>query len=398
MSAINSQSCSPPEVTTGGIYNESLYCYLLCALIHREEIQVVSSTFAHSILQAFRTFEDVWEKLCNDIREGVLSSKITVPSVRTAVSEILKPDPELADLIHKKVSGLNNWYGLIPELFPNVKYVLSIMTGSMETYVERLRHYAGEVPLVSSDYGASEGSIGTNLHPRAPPELVSYTILPHLAYFEFIPLTENSSEDPKPVGLTEVKVGEEYELVMTTNAGFYRYRMGDVVKITGFYNSTPEFKFIRRRSIILSINIDKNTEHDLHLAVLEASKVLAKEKLYVVDYTSHADISELPGHYVIFFEISGEASEEVLSESCTSLEKHFLIEPGYMTSLKTNNIGPLELRVVRSGTFQKILDHFVGKGISVTQFKTPRCVAATNIILQILNENVEKKYISTALG
>jgi len=53
-------------------------------------------------------------------------------------------------------------------------------------------------------------------------------VLPNIAYFEFIPLkTSDGGEacpvasyaEAEPVGLTEVTVGEHYEVVMTTFAG-----------------------------------------------------------------------------------------------------------------------------------------------------------------------------------
>ncbi|KAG5021762.1 hypothetical protein AAZX31_07G056200 [Glycine max] len=407
MKAIQSPLCSPDEVIFGPDFHQSLYCHLLCGLIFREEVQLVSSIFAHSIVYAFRTFEQVWEELCVDIKEGVLNSKVTVPSIREAMSKLLKPDPELANLIHNKCMGLSNWYGLIPELFPNVKYVHGIMTGSMEPYLRKLRHYAGELPLLTSDYGSSEGWIGTNVKPTVPPELATYTVLPQIGYFEFIPLRELEEikgdasflcMEPKPVGLTEVKVGEEYEIVITNPAGLYRYRLGDVVKVMGFHNSAPEIKFVRRSNLLLSINIDKNTEKDLQLAVESASQLLAEEKLEVVDYTSHIDLSKEPGHYVIFWEISGEASEEVLGGCCNCLDKSF-VDAGYTSSRKVNCIGALELRVVRRGTFQKILEHSLALGAAVSQFKTSRCVGPTNTkVLQILNENVVKNYLSTAFN
>ncbi|WRX08974.1 GH3 family - like 2 [Theobroma cacao] len=409
MQAIQSQCCSPDEVIFGPDFHQSLYCHLLCGLIFREEIQLVSSTFAHSIVLAFRTFEQVWEELCADIREGILSSRITFPSVRSAMAKLLKPNPELADLIHKKCTALSNWYGLIPELFPNVKYIYGIMTGSMEPYLKKLRHYAGDLPLLSADYGSSEGWIGANINPNLPPESASYAVLPNIGYFEFIPLNENVEEhvqdkvnasflsaEPKPVGLTEVKVGEEYEIIMTNFAGLYRYRLGDVVKVMGFHNSTPELKFVCRRNLMLTINIDKNTEKDLQLAVEEAAKLIAGEKMEVVDFSSHVDVSTDPGHYVIFWEISGEVSDEVLKECCNCLDRSF-VDAGYISSRKVNAIGPLELRVVWRGTFQKILDHYLGLGAALSQFKTPRCVGPTNNkVLQILCGNVAKSYFSTA--
>ncbi|MBA0852188.1 hypothetical protein Goshw_002163 [Gossypium schwendimanii] len=395
MKAMQSQCCSPDEVIFGPDFHQSLYCHLLCGLIFREEIQFISSTFSHSIVHAFRTFEQVWEELCADIREGVLTSRITFPSVRSAMAKLLKPNPELADLIHKKCLGLNNWYGLIPELFPNVKYIYGIMTGSMEPYLKKMRHYARDLPLISADYGSSEGWIGANVNPNVPPELATYVVLPDIGYFEFIPLKENV-EEAKPVGLTEVKVGEEYEVIITSFAGLYRYRLGDVVKVTGFHNLSPELKFICRRNLMLTINIDKNTEKDLQLAVEAASKLNAEEKLEVLDFSSHVDLSTNPGHYVIFWEISGEVREEVLEECCNCLDRSF-VDAGYVSSRKINAIGPLELRVVQRGTFQKILNHYVGLGAALSQFKTPRCVGSTNNeVLQILCNNVVKSYFSTA--
>ena len=149
---------------------------------------------------------------------------------------------------------------------------------------------------------------------------------------------------------------------------------------------------------MLSINIDKNTEKDLQLAVEASSKLLAEEKLEVVEFTSHVDLSKEPGHYVIFWEINGEASEEVLNECSNCLDKSF-IDAGYTSSRKFNTIGALELRVVRKGTFQKILDHYLGLGTSVSQYKTPRCVGpAHNIGLLLLNENVVKNHFSTAFN
>ena len=221
MKALQSPGCSPHDVIFSPNFHQSLYCHLLCGLLCREEIQLISSTFAHSIVYAFRTFEQVWEELVTDIKEGVLSSRITYPSIRTAMSKLLKPNPELANLIHKKCIGLSNWYGLIPELFPNVKYVQGIMTGAMEPYVKKLRHYAGEVPLLTSEYGSSEGWIASNVNPKVAPEFATYVVLPQIAYFEFIPLSQldGTKVELEPVGLTDVKIGEDYEVVFTNPAG-----------------------------------------------------------------------------------------------------------------------------------------------------------------------------------
>ncbi|CAO2147084.1 unnamed protein product [Urochloa humidicola] len=409
MKDMQTQCCSPDEVVFSPDFNQSLYCHLLYGLIYSDEIQQVFAPFSHTIVRAFQTFEEVWEDLCVDIRDGVLSEKVTVPSIREAVAKILKPNPELADSIQKKCIGLSNWYGVIPALWPNAKYVYAIMTGSMEPYLKKLRHYAGQLPLISADYGASEGWVGANINPTVPPEEVTYAVLPQTGFFEFIPLEKPKAEEMEnsasihyieadPVGLTEVEIGKIYEVVMTTFGGLYRYRLGDVVKIAGFHNSTPKLQFICRRSLVLSINIDKNTEKDLQLAVEEAGKLLEAEKLEILDFTSSVEKSSDPGRYVIFWELSSDANEDVLQSCANCLDLAFL-DAGYLGSRKIKTIGPLELRIVKKGTFKEILDHFLTLGGAVSQFKTPRFVNPLNTkVLQILKSNTTKSYFSTAYG
>ncbi|XP_074282534.1 jasmonoyl--L-amino acid synthetase JAR4-like [Silene latifolia] len=401
MKSMQSQSCSPTEVIFGSDYHQSLYCHLLCGLLHNEEIQLVSSTFAHSLVQAFETFELVWEDLCSDIRDGVLNKRVTDSEIREAMSKILKPNPELAEKIHEICSGLSEWHGLIPALFPNVKYVYGIMTGAMESYVARLRRYSGELPLVCADYGASEGWVAVNVHPSSPPESATFVVLPNIGYFEFISLEEalNEGLEPKPVALTEVKVGQEYEIIVTNFGGFYRYRLGDVVKVTGFHNNTPELKFVRRDNLVLSISTDKNTEENIQLAVEEAKKLLMADKVNLVDFTSRVDLSKKPGHYVICWELSGDANENVLQECCDSLDKAFTCDVAYLGSRKFGNIDPLELRILSKGTFGKILQHSLSMGATASQFKVPRCIASSNkALLDIVDNNVAKSYFSNVFG
>ncbi|RLM59024.1 putative indole-3-acetic acid-amido synthetase GH3.5 [Panicum miliaceum] len=374
MQDIRSQCCSPDEVVFGPDFKQSLYCHLLCGLIYSDEVRQVFAPFAHSLVRAFQTFEEVWEDLCADIRDGALSDKVTVPSIRDAITKILKPNPELADSIQKKCMGLSNWYGVIPALWPNANYVYGIMTGSMEPYLKKLRHYAGYLPLISADYGASEGWVGANINPTLPPEQVTYAVLPQTGYFEFIPLenpkaeeTENSASthyiESDPVGLTEVKTGKIYEVVMTTFAVSTTvtwFRLGDVVEVVSFHNSTPELRFICRRSLVLSINIDKNTEKDLQLAVEEAGKLLEAEKLEIVDFTSSVEKSSDPGRYVIFWELSSESDAgEAVLQSCANCLDLAFVDGDYVGSRKIRTIGPLELRVLKKGTFKEILDHFL---------------------------------------
>lgn len=181
-----------------------------------------------------------------------------------------------------------------------------------------------------------------------------------------------------------------------SGTGLYRYRLGDVVEVAGFYKNTPTLNFICRRKLILTVNIDKNTEKDLQLVVERGLQILSKSRADLVDFTSYADVAKQPGHYVIYWEIKGEVEERVLGECCREMDASF-VDHGYVVSRRTNSIGPLELRIVERGTFRKILEHFIGNGAALSQFKTPRCTT-NQVLLRILNRCTIKRFHSTAYG
>ncbi|KAI8523015.1 hypothetical protein RHMOL_Rhmol13G0041800 [Rhododendron molle] len=90
-----------------------------------------------------------------------------------------------------------------------------------------------QAAVASTSYGSSECYVGLNLNPICDPSLVIYTIMPNMAYFEFIPQKSNSAK----LVDADVEVGQDYELVVTTYGGLYRYRIGDILRVTGFHNS-----------------------------------------------------------------------------------------------------------------------------------------------------------------
>ncbi|KAM7492270.1 hypothetical protein LguiA_035191 [Lonicera macranthoides] len=405
-------TCSPEEVILSGDYKCSTYCHLLLGLFFSNQVEFITSTFAYGIVQAFRSFEELYKDLCNDIKNGTLSTSIIVsPKVRFSVLEILSPNPCLASKIEAICEELKEkeWFGVIPKLWPNAKYVYSIMTGSMQHYLKKLRHYAGELALVSADYGSTESWIGVNVDPTSPPEDVTFTVIPNFSYFEFIPLYRHNQDftsaaaadddfmEGEPLPLSKVEVGQQYEIVLTTFTGLYRYRLGDVVEVASFHKGTPKLNFICRRKLILTVNIDKNTEKDLQLVVEKGSQILmSQSRAELVDFTSHAHVEAQPGHYIIYWEIKGEVEEHVFQECCGEMDASFA-DHGYIVSRRTNSIGPLELCIVERGTFKKILDYFLGNGAALSQFKTPRCTN-NHFLLKILNVCTMKRFHSTAYG
>ncbi|KAI4298528.1 hypothetical protein L6164_032076 [Bauhinia variegata] len=383
---------------------QSMYTQMLCGLLERKQVLRLGAVFASGLIRAIKFLQLNWPQLAHDIRTGTLSSKITDPEIKSCMADMLRPVPELASFVERECS-VENWEGIITRIWPNTKYLDVIVTGAMAQYIPTLNYYSGGLPLACTMYASSECYFGLNLNPMCKPSEVSYTIMPNMAYFEFLPNEPGSSgftrdSPPKLVDLVDVEVGKEYELVITTYAGLYRYRVGDILRVTGFHNSAPQFHFVRRKNVLLSIDSDKTDEAELQKAVENASKLLAEFNTSVVEYTSYADTTTIPGHYVIYWELlvkdpSNSPSDEILNRCCLEMEES-LNSVYRQGRVADHSIGALEIRVVRNGTFEELMDYAISRGASINQYKVPRCVNFTPI-MELLDSRVVSSHFSPAL-
>jgi auxin responsive GH3 family protein len=387
---------------------QSMYSQMLCGLLARTEVLRVGAVFASGLLRAIRFLQLHWKDLAHDIRTGTMSAKVSEPSIRAAVAEVLtKPDPDLAAFLEAVCADAdrdNNWEGIITKVWPNTKYLDVIVTGAMAQYIPTLKYYSGGLPMACTMYASSECYFGLNLRPMCDPSEVSYTIMPNMGYFELLPHDPDarplSKDDPPPrlVDLADAEVGKEYELVITTYAGLCRYRVGDILLVTGFHNAAPQFRFVRRKNVLLSIDSDKTDEAELQAAVERASALLAPYGAGIAEYTSEADAAAIPGHYVVYWELmvreGGKMPEAAVFERCC-LEMEEALNSVYRQLRNGDAIGPLEIRVVRGGTFEEVMDYAISRGASINQYKAPRCVSFGPII-ELLNSRVLSKHFSPA--
>ncbi|MUP44456.1 GH3 auxin-responsive promoter family protein [Gramella sp. BOM4] len=126
-------------------------------------------------------------------------------------------------------------------------------------------------------YNASEGFFACQDHNDTKELLL---MLDYGIFYEFIPMDQYGSEDEKAIPLSEVELGKNYAVVITTNAGLWRYKIGDTVKFT---NLNP-----------YRIKVSGRTKHHINvfgeeLIIENAENALKKVCLVtnceIVDYT-----------------------------------------------------------------------------------------------------------------
>ena len=78
-------------------------------------------------------------------------------------------------------------------------------------------------------YNASEGFFAIQGQNDSKELLL---MLDYGIFYEFIPMTTYGTPGQNVIPLTEVEVGVNYAIVITTNAGLWRYKIGDTVRFT----------------------------------------------------------------------------------------------------------------------------------------------------------------------
>ena len=78
-------------------------------------------------------------------------------------------------------------------------------------------------------YNASEGFFGIQDREEPGDMLL---MLVYGIWYEFLPLENVNDENPDTLTLDEVELGKNYALIISTNAGLWRYMIGDTVRFT----------------------------------------------------------------------------------------------------------------------------------------------------------------------
>ncbi|WP_140937681.1 GH3 auxin-responsive promoter family protein [Sphingobacterium lumbrici] len=82
------------------------------------------------------------------------------------------------------------------------------------------------------NYNASEGYFGIQDQSDSDDLLL---MLDYGIYYEFLPIENLEDEEPQTLKLDEVELGKNYALIISTNAGLWRYKIGDTIKFTSLY-------------------------------------------------------------------------------------------------------------------------------------------------------------------
>src|SRR5689334_281756 len=170
-----------------------------------------------------------------------------------------------------KRSGKN-----ISELFPN--FSVMVQGGvNFEPYKAKLYESIGRKIDCIELFPASEGFFAFQDSQKAEGLLLNTN---SGIFFEFIPAGEIFNENPTRLSLKDVKVGENYALIINNNAGLWGYNLGDTVKFV----SIDPYRLVvsGRTKHFISAFGEHVIGEEVEYALLKAAK---EENIKITEFT-----------------------------------------------------------------------------------------------------------------
>jgi len=264
----------------------------------------------------------------------------------------------------------------LKEVWPNLEL---FMHGgvSFEPYKHEFKKLVGfpEINYVES-YNASEGFFGIQDQINSNDLLL---MLDYGIFYEFIPMDSFEGVNSKVVyDLSQVELGVNYALVITTNGGLWRYIIGDTIKFTSL--SPFRFKITGRTKSFINAFGEELIVDNTEIAI---AKVCSRLNAQIRDYTAcplFMKEKETGAHqWLIEFIIAPQSIVEFRDELDNELRS---LNSDYDAKRYNNMVlGPLQICVLEAGIFDKWLK---SKGKLGGQNKVPRLSNSRTIYEDVL--------------
>ncbi len=184
-------------------------------------------------------------------------------------------------------------------------------------------------------------------------------------FFEFVPAGEIFNENPARLSLKDVKVGENYALIISSNAGLWGYNLGDTIK----FLSVDPYRIVvtGRTKHFISAFGEHVIGEEVEACMLKTAE---EENVHVTEFTVAPFVSSDEGKSYHEWFVEFENSPHDLSSFVARLDKHLREKNVYYDDLVGGSIlAPLKITPIRKNGF---IEYMRSIGKLGGQNKVPR--------------------------
>ena len=247
------------------------------------------------------------------------------------------------------------------ENFPNLQ-VLVQGGVNFEPYKAKLFETIGKSIDTIELFPASEGFFAFQEDRHYPGLLLNTN---SGIFYEFIPLVEVHHENPTRLSLGQVKLNEQYALIINSNAGLWGYSIGDTVKFVSIH--PYRIVVTGRVKHFISAFGEHVIGEEVEQALLEVTKAM---NLSVVEFTVAPYIQQGQGKSYHEWFVEFEKAPENLVQFEQQLNEAMVLKNVYYQDLIQGHIlEPLHVRILTKNAF---IDYMRTQGKLGGQNKVPR--------------------------
>ena len=356
----------PKELNAGRHLPDTRYLKCLFGL-RDPDLKFTNAPYASGMMDVFNYLLEHSEELVNDIeRGGIRASEPLSPALRARLSRKLPPDPKRAREL-REIFAHPERGPVLSRVWPMMSLIITAGGGEFALHARQIHElFDPDVAICQSGYVASECTMGVALTLEEP----VYSLLPGSAYYEFLPVVDGVVQTDRVLTAQEVVPGEYYEVVITTNAGLYRYRMRDIVCIDGFEGTMPLLRFSHRSQYITDFLSMHLSSEQLGRSVMEAAEPL---NVHIADFCLRVIKEGRLPYFELFVEPEQPLTPEQREAFAEAFEKRLNANSwDYEELRRDGDIGPTRLRVLQPGAFRRYREKCVAEGASASQIKTMR--------------------------
>ncbi len=324
-----------------------------------ENSMYVFCVFMKAFTDIMRYIEKNWETIVSDIETGTVSelSKAS-PEALEKLKTVVIPKPDRAAHLRAEFSkGFDET--IIRRIWPNMSVICGIGTSTFSRFSEIARNYTEGVPYDYSIYGASEGLFAAADALESEKQL----LLVDSCFYEFVPI----DDETKILLIDELEIGKEYEIIITNQAGLYRYKCGDVIRVVDYINDCPYVVFAYRKGQLLNLTGEKTTEEHMKAVVSEIEKAA---DIKINNWTVYNCLEEHPYHYVLLAENKSGIDLSKYSELADRELRRINIR--YKHFVENDELGAIVVKNQEPGSQAAWAKTQQEKGVPVSQIKPVR--------------------------
>ncbi|HEY9648779.1 MAG TPA: GH3 auxin-responsive promoter family protein [Chroococcidiopsis sp.] len=345
--------------------SDSLARHYLCLLfaLGNPSLGIIGANFPVLALRMCDYLEQYGEELLWDLEKGAIADWLILePELRAKLSQQLSPNPKRAAQLRQllKSEGRLNPY----QCWPDVAFIITARGGTSSFYLERFPAYFGDTPVFGGVYASAEATFGAYHSFNNDSSILGL----ESGFFEFVPEDQWDSEHPHTLLASEVQAGRYYRILVTNYNGFYRYDIGDVVEVVGFYEQAPLIVFRHRRGGLLSSTTEKTTEFH---ATQVMQRLQREFETPIENFCITLSDDAIPSSYLVNIELK---PGHALTDPQRFLERfdHTLksIHTSYEVK-RRDQVPPPRLRILEPGSFATIRQRMIQRGVPETQLKFP---------------------------